>query len=242
MKLISLNIWGGHVYQPLLNFFDAHRQIEIFCLQEVYDKADKPITDETRKLYLNIFSDIQKKLPEHKAFFRPVVKGIYGIGMLVHQSVNVIAEGEAVIYNNPDYAGVGPSHSRILQWMECDNGHSRYTIINVHGLWNGKGKTDSPARLQQSENIRIFLSNIKTPVILCGDFNLRPDTQSLSILSQDMRDLIKENGVVDTRTKFYPKEERFADYIFTSPNLRVNQFSVLKEQVSDHAPLFLEVE
>jgi endonuclease/exonuclease/phosphatase family metal-dependent hydrolase len=242
MKLVTLNIWGGHLYEPLLDFFEHNREVDIFCLQEVYCQANKPITDETRKLYLDIFSDIQAKLPQHQVFFRPTVSGVYGLGMLVKQSVEVVAEGELQIFSNPSYPGVGPRHSRILQWLECSEGGRHYTIINVHGLWNGKGKTDTAERLAQSKNIRAFLKTINTPIVLCGDFNLRPDTESLRMLSHDMVDLIKQHNIIDTRTTFYEKDERYADYIFTSPDVEVKKFSVLSDQVSDHAPLFLEVD
>ena len=36
MKIITLNVWGGHLLDDLLMFFEQHQQIDIFCLQEVY--------------------------------------------------------------------------------------------------------------------------------------------------------------------------------------------------------------
>lgn len=33
LKLITLNIWGGHVEKPLLDFINAHQDVDIFCLQ-----------------------------------------------------------------------------------------------------------------------------------------------------------------------------------------------------------------
>ena len=39
MKLITLNIWGGHVLEPLLNFMVSHHDVDIFCLQEVYQNC-----------------------------------------------------------------------------------------------------------------------------------------------------------------------------------------------------------
>ena len=39
MKLITLNIWGGHVRNPLMEFVSSHSDIDIFCLQEVYHNA-----------------------------------------------------------------------------------------------------------------------------------------------------------------------------------------------------------
>ncbi len=38
MKIITLNIWGGKVFEPLMNFFKEHAEdTDIFCLQEVFN-------------------------------------------------------------------------------------------------------------------------------------------------------------------------------------------------------------
>jgi endonuclease/exonuclease/phosphatase family metal-dependent hydrolase len=84
------------------------------------------------------------------------------------------------------------------------------------------------------------MRNINNKKILCGDFNLMPDTQSLQIIAEGMNNLIATYKITSTRTNYYPKEEKFADYIFTSPDIKVNQFAVLRDEVSDHAPLMID--
>lgn len=113
-------------------------------------------------------------------------------------------------------------------------------IMNVHGLWNGMGKTDTPERIAQSEKIKEFMDNVPDRKILCGDFNLKPDTRSLKIIADGMHDLIDKYNILSTRTSYYPKEEKFADYVFTSPDIKINKFSVLRDEVSDHAPLLVD--
>lgn len=240
MKLITLNIWGGHINQPLLAFIKACQDIDIFCFQEVYHKAEKKISSEDRPVNLNVFAELQQLLPQHIGYFRPVVNNIYGIGMFVKNNITVLGEGDITIHENPNYPGLGPTHSRNLQWLKCSIGDEHYSILNVHGLWNGKGKTDDADRVAQSLRIRLFMDSIDTPKILCGDFNLRPDIESMKILEQGMNNLIKTYKVTSTRTSLYPKPEKFADYILTSPEITVNRFEVLKEEVSDHSPLLLD--
>jgi endonuclease/exonuclease/phosphatase family metal-dependent hydrolase len=242
MKLITLNIWGGQLREPLLDFLHRHRDVDIFCLQEVYYNAKKMITEEDRSVSLNIFSQIMQTLPEHQGYFCPAVNGIYGIAKLVHHSVPTHASGELPIYINAEYTGIGPSHNRLLQWIDCGAEQSRYTVINVHGLWNGKGKSDSPDRIAQSQKIKEFIQQSRNPVVLCGDFNLRPDTKSLEILDSDMKNLIHDYQIKSTRTSYYPKQERFADYILLSPDLVVHDFEVLQDEVSDHNALYVEFE
>ena len=57
-----------------------------------------------------------------------------------------------------------------------------------------------------------------------------------------MRNLIKEYNITSTRTSFYKKPVRFADFVFVSKDIKVNDFKVLPDEVSDHAPLFLDFE
>lgn len=240
MKLITLNIWGGHVRNPLLNFIKSNHSVDIFCFQEVYHNAPHKISDEDREVSLNIFTELQDLLPEHVGFFRPVVDNIYGISVFIKNNIEVLKEGEITIHDNPNYSGKGPTHSRNMQWLQFRINEQVYSILNVHGLWNGQGKTDSPERIAQSKRIRDFMDKLNSPKILCGDFNLKPDTESISILEKGMSNLIKIHKVNSTRTSLYPKPEKFADYILISPEIKPNKFAVLEEEVSDHSPLFLD--
>lgn len=241
MKLITLNIWGGHVREPLNQFILNHQHIDIFCFQEVYHNAQEMITIEDRKVSLNIFSELQALLPHHIGYFKPAVDGIYGISMFIKKQINVLAEGDYVIHDNPTYLGRGPAHSRILQWAKCNIDGTLYMIMNVHGLWNGRGKTDTPERIAQSKKIKQWMDNVDERKILCGDFNLNPNTKSLQIIADGMHNLIEAYKISSTRTSYYPKEGKFADYVFTSPDITVKHFSVLKDEISDHAPLLIEI-
>jgi endonuclease/exonuclease/phosphatase family metal-dependent hydrolase len=115
-------------------------------------------------------------------------------------------------------------------------------VVNLHGLWNGKGKTDCPERIEQSQKVKAFLETVSGAKILCGDFNLLPHTQSLALLEQDMRNLVKAYRITSTRSQFYERPDRFADYVLTSPEVQVKHFCVLDENVSDHLPLLLTFE
>ncbi len=82
------------------------------------------------------------------------------------------------------------------------------------------------------------------PKILCGDFNLNIDTESLAMLEKqgNLRNLIKDHKVSTTRSALYPKKSimPFADYMFVSPEIGVRSFEVPDEPASDHLPMILE--
>ena len=129
---------------------------------------------------------------------------------------------------------------RNLQRLEFDYQEKTYSILNFHGMWNGQGKTDSPKRIEQSNIVRKNFDEARGLKILCGDFNLNPDTESVNILAKDNVDLIKRYNVNSTRSSYYKYEPKFADYVMVSPDVEIKDFKVLDDEVSDHLPLFVE--
>lgn len=243
MKLITLNTWGARIKKPFKDFIRNNKDVDIFCFQEIYDKAEAILSANYPDTSFDIFSELKEFLPEHTGYFRPVLEGVYGIAIFVKKSIEVIDEGEVDIHTGVDKTKEGifsGHHNRNLQWVKIKMNNKIISILNVHGLWNGKGKTDTPERLAQSQKIKDFLDSIHTPKILCGDFNLRPDTESIKMLEQNMNNLIKTFKVETTRTSLYTKPEKHADYIFTSPEIKINHFEVMPDEVSDHSALLLE--
>ncbi len=240
MKIISLNTWGGRIHEPLLNFFEKHKDADIFCLQEIYHEArGKENDDEYQNDAHNLFIDIRNILNNHKGYFRPAVGDYYGLAIFVKNDIHVEQEGDISIYSVEEYKG-GGNHSRNLQYIKLIDKESKLLVANVHGIWNGKGKTDTPERLEQSKRIKEFLNEMNSKTVLCGDFNLLPDTKSVKILEEDMENLVKEYGVSTTRSSYYTKPEKFADYIFVTSGIKVKDFKVLQDEVSDHLPLLVE--
>lgn len=240
MKILSLNIWGGQLKSPLIDFFIKYKDIDIFCLQEVYSKAKTKACTNDDPVELDILGDIEDILPHHIPYFVQTIDG-YGIGMFIKKDIDILQKGESLIHENPNYEPPGPTHSRKLQWIEIEYNREIYTIVNLHGLWNGQGKGDTEARIIQSQNIKNFVDTAKGKKILCGDFNITPDTKSIAIIEEDLKNLITAYNIKSTRTKYYKKPIKYADYFFTSLGIKVRDFCVLEYQVSDHSPLMLEI-
>jgi|CXWL01.1.fsa_nt_gi endonuclease/exonuclease/phosphatase family metal-dependent hydrolase len=247
MKIISLNTWGARVKEPFADFIKDHQDIDIFCLQEVYDKSKEVLGKEFPDSNHNLFGELSDLLPGHNGFFRPILEGVYGIALFIRKTYRVLEEGEILIHTrNQEGTAYDGHHDRNMQWVRFEYEGRILMIMNVHGLWNGKGKDDVSEKIRQSEVIRGFMDTIEEPKILCGDFNLNPETEGIKILEKGMRNLIKDYSISSTRTSIYfakpDKTEKFADYIFTSHGIAVKNFKVLPHEVSDHAPLLLEIE
>lgn len=245
MKIISLNIWGGKVYEEFLDFINRHKDVDVFCFQEIYKDGHEFYKDsEYKDDKHNIYHDIVKLLPNHTGIFHPALSEYYGVAMFVKNDYEIIKTGEVFIYKEKGHMPEGDwgRHARNLQYAELKFGSEIITVANVHGLWNGQGKTDTDERIEQSQKIVDFLKTLKTKVILCGDFNLRLDTKSVAMIEgMGLKNLIRENGVLSTRTSLYQKPEKHADYIFISPGITPKKFEVLPDEVSDHSPLLVEI-
>lgn len=246
MKLITLNTWGGVVKEPLLEFLKKNSDVDIFCLQEIFHNLpEENKLDMFSKADSKLFSDIEVALQSHVGYFRPSVGDSYGHAIFIRKGITVKEEGDIIIHGHEgaDVFSGGEGHSRNLQYVNIELlNDQKLAIANVHGLWNGQGKTDTPERLEQSRKIKDFMDSVNDPKILCGDFNLLPDTESLKIIEGGSRNLIREYSVTSTRTSFYTKPDKFADYVFVSPEINVLDFKVLPDEVSDHSVLRLEFE
>lgn len=243
MKLITLNIWGGQIYKPLINFLKTNSDIDIFCLQEVFNNPPGiPSAVQTKTARLDIYSDIKKILSDHNGYINPAQDNEESQAIFVKKSVQFEKIEEFFVYRWKNaMENADPStYGVLVQQLGFLLDGKVFTVFNLHGHWVPKHKLDNPARIEQSTNIKKVMNKIDGAKILCGDFNLEPETESMKILEKGMRNLVTENGIQSTRTSFYTWPVKFADYILVSPQVKVKNFEVLKDEVSDHSPLLLE--
>lgn len=254
MKLISLNVQYGKELNSLKRYLAKEiENTDIFCFQEVFNTPSSKKTLEGG-YRANVYRELQKALSGYVGYFAPAQDGFdffnpvdfpvsEGLAIFIKKSIRVDKTGNIFIFRSYNSREPGEDNTlmpRNLQYIQFKKGKSGYMIANVHGLWNGKEKIDTPERLKQSEIIKNFLNKTKGGKILCGDFNLLPDTQSLKILEEGMTNLIKSYKIKTTRSSSYHKPDKFADYTLVSPNVSVKSFAVPKTEVSDHLPMELE--
>ncbi len=198
----------------------------------------------------NAYNDIINMLPGYAGYFSEYgEKGYYsedsqkldfkyGIATFVRKDFNQSFLGGITLYNLDtkwnDYSGNFAAGAAMAVKVE------RYSIINIHGLWQGSIKNDTEAKIKQSEKILDFAKNIDGLKIICGDFNLLPDTKSIKLFRDKYQDLILDYRVTDTRGSLYAKDSRYSDYVFADGNISIKNFYSSDVKVSDHLPLVIE--
>ena len=257
MKLLSLNIWGATKKTELFAFLSEQaKQMDFFCFQEVLDAPKSVALEESRGVRVHLFSELADLLPDFQGFFAPSHRGYDFEGPVDFD----LAEGLA-IFVKKNFSAESHSHNHIIgqtvrkvksntilqQLLISGGGASPFTILNFHGIALPGSKLDTPERLEQSKKVKRLVSEIKGPKILCGDFNLMPQTQSVTMLEENLKNLIKNFNIKSTRNKvsqaLHPGDPQyFADYAFVSPDVRVKSFEVPYNEVSDHLPMITEFE
>lgn len=260
MKLISLNIWGGKIHDPLLEFINKYKEkADIFTLQEIF-KSDRNIL--THGSYSNIIKEIETILPDFNGYFYPTansadIKGpvdftlYFGQETFIRKDIKVIEVGDVFIHKNINevsfYPDGRPNFPRNFIYTEIEENGKRFLVLNLHGFWEPAPKYDTEERFKQSQVVIDFIKNRNLPAIIAGDFNLRIETKALKMFEKNgFRNLVKESKALTTRSTLYNIKwrsfDKYADYILTSKGIWVTDFKVMRAKVSDHLPLFLEFE
>jgi len=246
MKIISLNTWSGRAgNKELLDFFTRHEDIDVFCLQEVWEGGHEHSSKWGENIDTKLITNIGKVLKNHTVFFRPHYKDFYGLAIFIKNNIKIQEEGDIFVFKDRESAfrEFDKNHARNLQYITIETPKGLRTICNFHGIWNGISKEDTDERITQADNIINFLKNISVPHVLCGDFNLLPENKSLKMLENlGMKNLIREFSIQSTRSSHYKKPVRFADYTLVSDGIEVNEFKVLPDEVSDHLAMYLDFE
>lgn len=261
MQLISLNIWGGKIYNPLINFLAKHKEkTDIFHFQEVF-RSDRNVI--THGSHSNIIKDLLNNLPDFTYYYSPTAlnhdtKGKvdfpleFGQATFIKKSINIISHGEIFVHKkfnevNEYYPDGRVNFPRNFIYSEIELNNKKFLTINLHGFWQPAPKIDKPERFIQSQKIIDFIKEKNLPSIVAGDFNLRIETKALKMFEDfGMRNLVKESKSKTTRSKLYDPvyrhEDKFADYAIVTPGIWVNDFKVMKDTVSDHLPLYIKFE
>ena len=149
-------------------------------------------------------------------------------------------QGNAIIYKKKfedvKYHWLHEGAKRLLIQTDIMQGSRIITLFLAH-LALGK-KT----RAKQIEEIAALVKEIKTPIILMGDFNTVKGDKELSLFLKKtkLHKTYRIHKVSDCNTypSFCPRKH--FDYFFVSNSINVKDFKTLDCKYSDHLPIMLD--
>ena len=94
----------------------------------------------------------------------------------------------------------------------------------------------------QSERIKEEIDKSPYPVIVCGDFNDVPNSYAYTTIGKGMKNAFAEKGSGIGRTFSGISPTLRIDNIFVSDKIDVQQFLRIPKKLSDHFPIFADVE
>ncbi len=266
MRLVSFNIALFEPNNEKLQEFIKKQNPDILCLQEVTRRVDKNAFEEyvskdaidevSSDLGFSFFApDWLMKGFEAKNFhgqqtYRFDLGGFVEFGKYIKSRFKIL-KGQSIFTQQSfsliteEYWSKWPKDDcKSFQVVDIKINDQKLRVVNYHGIWS-QNKQDSELTIKASEKIKQFASGVNYPVIICGDFNLFPNTKSIKILSNSFISLIDKFNIKTTRPKSNELnhiERNIVDFIFVSKDIQVKNFEVLDSDVSDHRPLILDFE
>ncbi len=254
MKLISLNTWGATQGQIFFDYVkEQAKTTDIFCFQEIFS-AQEPSPKLSSGARCFLFQELVTLLPGFKGYFAPRSQGCdftgkvdfaleYGLAVFVKDHLE---QPEHFITNLLE-DDQEPTIERkvIAQIIKFKIHNNSLSVINYHGPAQPGHKLDTPLRLACSKFLKgVWEKANSNHKILCGDFNLMPATESIKILEGCGKNLISVFNIQNTRNEIswakYQNRQSFADFTFVSSLVKVKDFTVPYNLVSDHLPMELE--
>lgn len=265
-RILSLNTGGGRLHAPLAAYLSVCGA-DLLCLQEM---VHTPLAAGDWLTYrghgpdlpqrANLHRELAALLPRHHAWFAPAARGRlhdgdravwsqFGLSTLLDDRHAVLGSVTDFVHGDFSPEGWGehprPRNAHVLRLRREDSGQV-LTVCQLHGLRDEAGKGDTPARIAQAQALSALIRRVRReaePLVVCGDLNVLPGSKTFAILGElGLADLVTTRGFTDTRTSFYTKPGRYADYMLVTSGVEVAAFDVATEpEVSDHRALVLDI-
>ncbi len=241
MKLIQLNIWDGRLIMQAIPFLKKEDP-DIVNLQEVGAGMDVA-------LYFTTYQKLKSALNYKYTFYAPWITTTFAgrevsFGQLIMSKYPITYKN--LIFTHGQFTR---NHAfdkaifdvRALQHARIKIGKEVINDLSYHGyLVFNNGRMGNSVTEADSKKILRYMKSLDhdEKIMLTGDFNLSPRSESLKILSEDYENLILKYKIKTTRNQF-AFDSVPVDNIFVNDRVKVRSFRVPKVLISDHLPLVM---
>lgn len=240
MKILQLNVWAGRLQGQIIDLLQQEKP-DIVCLQEAASVNGKDGG------FVGTIAELKKEADLKYDYFSPV----FGFKIMRHEadfgncilSKLPFEKSETIFtrkkyhsnfdFNEDDY------NVNNLQHVVIHTASGPLHVLNHHGHHIRQHKNGDIETLRQAILVAEYVQTLRGRVILTGDFNLSPHSQSLEQINKVLTNLCIKFDVKTTRTQLTKKKE-VCDYIFVGPEVDVAKFVVSDKLVSDHKALILD--
>lgn len=243
MKIVQLNIWGGKLGQQIIDFLNEEKP-DFVCMQEVNDLKGR-----AGYKFFATLDEIKEGAGFDEAFMsanyssgymeRKLEYGNAILSKLPFKSTKtVFTRGE--YKQNFDIVN-DDGNIRSLQVAQIQVNGTTLNILNHHGYHLGINKSGDDETMRQMGLIADVIDKLQGPIIFCADLNLNPSSESVKIIDKKLTNLSAANNLKRTYNQFSAVNE-VCDYIFINELVKVINFKMSDELLSDHKALILEFE
>jgi endonuclease/exonuclease/phosphatase family metal-dependent hydrolase len=242
MKLLQLNAWSIRLATRVEDMVNKESP-DVIALQEVFE-SDSDLG------FFPTLTELSDRIRFHHRYLSPV----YSLQFMGKEAefgnaiISNLTLGEKQThFTNLEYKKHMSIHEddynvRNFQHVVVKNHDGKPVhIINHHGYHVPGHKKGNDFTLKACQQIADYATQLDGPVIITGDFNLEPDSESIEVINNHFRNLTREYGLQTTRTDLTHKSE-VCDYIFVNEQVEVKNFYASDIVASDHQGLVLEFE
>lgn len=243
MKLLQLNTWSCNL-SPAITQLLRDEQPDYCTFQEA-------VSAQFGGKILQTVDEILSDYPFQDYSYTPLVEFTFmhhraSRGNLIATQTPITAKNEVWTHGNYiedfDYLDSGGYNSaRNIAHIETVVDGKPLHILTLHGYHIAEHKNGNEETLRACSILKHYAESLHGAVIITGDFNLSPASESIQLLSKSFRNLSDEYHLTTTRNHLTTKTE-VCDYIFVNEKVHVQDFHMSDTVASDHNALILEFE
>ena len=246
LSFLQLNINADNYWEPLSKYLTTH-QYDILHFQEVVGKGTVIGNTNAKRDMFNFLqtllgADYQGVLVKTETFTSSPL-AYQANATFFKKDFTLIDKKELIMKHNAEpFLSNATSFEEIgrkLLHLTLGIQDKQLSLLNTHFAW-AKTSEEHPHQTEQGEMLLSYLKSVKHPFVFSADMNLNPQQPLIKKMNMLARNLTVENHVSNTlNPKRHYAKQLFppgvaVDYIFTSPDLQVNSFTVIEEDISDH--------
>lgn len=239
MKILQLNTWTGRVKGALLDFI-GENDFDVICLQETVWSENRDMLEHFAASFDQIQEASKLEFSSRAAnwsvnAFDSIVSE--GIGVLsrcpIASETIELVHGECKVATSSQELW---NHGYNAQLIKLENG---FNIVNYHGYWLPTPIGDE-VTVQAMRKVAKFIKAVDGPLIMCGDLNVIHESPAMRELDF-LTDLTAKYNIDNTLSGLKFNGKVACDHILVNDYVKVSDFRVLENIVSDHKALIAEI-